>query len=276
MTRVPVLSVSSEPSNRTVWFVLPLWMGCSIALVLGCYQDAPIPAPQATRDLLITLLSDRDASSRLTASEALGKIGDQKAEPFLVRALHDSEPTVREAAARGVGRLSSVHADTGAELMTLLRDPDSSVRRAAAQALGAVEETSALASALADLSTDPDPAIRQAAGHALLLMEAQEAVAALFKGTTDTDPAVRQWAVAALGETGDARAVPALLDRLRHDSTAGVRAEAAYRLQFVGDPSVAAEMETIVRRDSSLDVQRWAEKSRLNLGRGSTAIQRLN
>lgn len=242
----------------------------------GCYQDAPALTPQATIDMLITLLGDRDASIRLTAAEALGKIGDQQAEPYLIRALHDSEPTVREAAARSVGRLSAVGVETGTELVALLRDPDRSVRRAAAQALGAGERTPALVSALAGLLTSPDPTVRQAAGHTLLLLDAREAFAALSKGTTDADPTVRQWAVAALGESGDARAVPVLLDRLRHDSKAGVRTEAAYRLRFVGDSSVAAELETIMQRDGSLDVKRWAGKIRLDSGRGSTPIQSLD
>ena len=228
--------------------------------------------------MLLTLLGDRDASIRLTAAEALGKIGDQKAEPFLMRALRDSDPSVREAAARGIGRLSVVRIGAATELVTLLRDPDISVRRAAAQALGAAEGTPALASTVAGLLTSPDPTIRQAAGHALLLIDAREAFAALSRGTTDADPIVRQWIVAALGESGDARAVPLLLDRLRHDSTTSVRTEAAYRLQIVGDGPVAAELETIMQRESSLDVKRWAGKSQLELelGRGSTPIQSLD
>jgi HEAT repeat protein len=206
----------------------------------------------------------------------LGKIGDQKAEPFLLRALHDSDSTVREAAARSMGRLSAVGVEAGTELVALLRDPDTSVRHAAAQALGAGGVTPAPASAVAGLLTSPDPAVRQAAGHALLLVDAREAFVALSKGVTDTDPAVRQWVVAALGESGDSRAVPVLLDRLRHDSVAGVRTEAAYRLRFVGNGLVAAELETIMQRDSSRDVKRWAEKSLMDSGRHSTPIQRLN
>ncbi|MBI3356071.1 MAG: HEAT repeat domain-containing protein [Nitrospirae bacterium] len=123
-----------------------------IALTAGCYRDTPTLEPQATVDLLITLLGDRDTAIRLTAAEALGKIGDQKAEPFLFRALHDSDPTVREAAARSVGWLSAaVGAEAETELVTLLRDPHASVRRAAAQALGTVGRTPTLSSSLADL-----------------------------------------------------------------------------------------------------------------------------
>lgn len=226
--------------------------------------------------MLAMLLGDRDSSTRLTAAEALGKIGDQKAEPFLIRALHDSDPMVRAAAARSLGWLSTIGIEAATELVALLRDSDTSVRHAAAQALDDGEMTPALASAVTSLLTSSDAAVRQAAGHALLLVDAREAFDALSKGATDTDPAVRQWAVAALGESGDLRAVPVLLDRLRHDPAAGVRAEAAYQLRFVGDSSVAAELQTIVQRESCLDVKLWAGKTQMDLGRGSTPIQRLD
>ena len=226
--------------------------------------------------MLITLLEDRDASIRRTAAETLGKIGDQKAEPFLQRALHDSDPAVREAAARGLGRLPAVKMGAGTELVALLRDSDLPVRHAAAQALGGGEGISVSIPALAELLASPDPTVRQAAGHALLLVDAGEAFAALSKGTTDADPIVRQWTVAALGELGDARAVPVLLDRLRHDSIAGVRAEAAYRLRFVGDGVITAELETIVQRDNNLDVKRWVGKSLMDSRRSPTPIQSIN
>lgn len=271
-----VLSFPSKTSNRPAWALLTLWVLCWATLAGGCYQDSPTPAPQATIERLIALLGDRDASVRLTAAEGLGKVGAQKAEPFLLRALHDSDSRVREAAARGMGRLSAVGVEAGTELAALLRDPDVSVRHAAAQALGAGEVAPALASALARLLTSPDPAVRQAAGHALLLVDAREAFVALSKGATDIDSAVRQWVVAALGESGDTRAVPVLLDRLRQDPVAGVRAEAAYRLRFVGDGSLAAELETIVQRDRSLDVRLWVGKTQMDLGGGSTPIQRLD
>lgn len=272
-------SASSFPlrrSNRPAWLLLALWVATWIAPTAGCYQDTPAPTLQTTIDRLINLLDDPDASIRLTAAAALGKIGDRKAEPFLLLALHDVDSRVREAASRSVSQLPSVGVAAGTELVTLLRDPDISVRRAAAQGLGAVEGMPALAPALGSLLRNTDPAVRQAAGHALLLAGAAEAVGALSVGTSDSDPVVRQWAVAALGESGDPRAVPVLLDRLRHDSAAGVRAEAAYRLRFVEDSSVAVEVETILQRDSSMDVKRWIGKSPMDSGRVSTPIQRLD
>lgn len=256
--------------------LLALWLTCSLAATAGCYQDSPASAPQTTMEMLITLLGDQQATVRLTAAEALGKIGNRKAGPFLLPVLHDPDPRVREAVARSVGALSVAGKEAETELVALLADPRAPVRHAAAQALGMREATPTLTSALTGLLINPDPAVRQAAGHVSFLVEGHGALQALSNTATDDDPMVRQWAVAALGETGDVRAGPVLMERLRHDPVASVRAEAAYRLQYIGDGSVAVELNAIVREDSSLDVKRWAGKGPRDLGGVSTPVQRVD
>ncbi|MGQ0667598.1 MAG: HEAT repeat domain-containing protein [Nitrospiraceae bacterium] len=256
--------------------LLAPWLTCLLAATAGCYQDAPDSTPQATMEMLITLLGDREATVRLTAAESLGKIGDRTAAPVLLQALHDPDPRVREAAAKSVGALPAGGGEAESELVTLLSDLAIPVRHAAAQALGTRAGTPALTTALTGLLTNPDPTVRQAAAHALFLVEGHGALSALSTSATDSDPVVRQWVIAALGETGDIRAAPVLLERLRHDPVAGVRAEAAYRLQYVGDRSVAAELNAIVQQDSSPDVKRWAGKSPRDSGGISTPVQRVD
>lgn len=243
---------------------------CCCMLTAGCFQDTP-PSPQATRQILTALISDRDASVRQTAAEALGKIGDPAAESVLLKALRDPDPAVRAAAARSVGQLPSFGETVGTELVSLLRDPDSSVQRAAAQALGEADGIPELAQALMSLLTSPDPAVRQAAAHALLLVDTSTASVfeALAKGTSDSEPAVRQWVVAALAEAGDARAVPLLMNRLLNDPAESVQAEAAYRLRFIGNGSVAEALKTVVSRGGNIDVRRWTETSRVALRKAS-------
>ena len=263
-----VLPIPFQAPSRLSRVLLTLWVTGWFLFLAGCYQDSAAPAPPATVNMLIALLDDRDTAIRHTAADALGKIGDQKAEVFLIRALHDSESTVREAAARSLGRLPALSLEGGAAVVTLLHDHDNSVRHAAAQALAVSEGVSDLASILADLLISPDTTVRQAAGHALTVVDGREAFVALSKGSTDADPAVRQWVVAALGESGDERAVPVLLDRLQHDTIPAVRAEAAYRLRFIGNGSVAAKLEAVAEREKSLDVKRWAEMSQMELRKG--------
>lgn len=86
-------------------------------------------------DILILLLDDRDTFIRRNAAESLGKIGDLKSKPWLLRKLEDPEPSVREAAALSLGRFSGLDAETRFKLTLLLQDDDTSVQRAATQVL---------------------------------------------------------------------------------------------------------------------------------------------
>ena len=242
----------------------------------GCYQDAPVSAPEATMERLITLLGDGDVKIRLTAAEALGKIGNGQAGRFLLPVLHDPDPRVREMAARSVGVLSVAGKEAEAGLIALLEDPNDGVRHAAAQALGGREETPELTGALARLLLDSDPSVRRAASHVFFLAQGRGPVQVLSESATDNDPTVRQWAIAALAETGDDRAMSVILERLRHDPDVSVRAEAAYRLQYVGDRSVTKEMELIAEGESSLDVKRWMGESQRNSGGISAPVQRVD
>jgi HEAT repeat protein len=254
---LPTRTLNRTLDRRTFF----LWMACCVAIVTGCHQDSPPPDPRTATRILTALLDDRDGWIRQTAADALGKIGEPGAEPFLIHALRDPEPAVRAAAARGLGRLSSASQEAGTALLSALGDPDLSVRRAAAQALGAIEGLAALAPALAALLTNSDPAVREAAAHALSLMEAREIWEALAASATDPHPAVRQWVVAALGEADGAGSLDVLADRVRRDEAPQVRGEAAYRLGFIGNESVLADLEQVALRDANVDVRRWARRS---------------
>ena len=239
-------------------------IGLTVAFVLvtGCYQQSE-PAPQEAIQVLASLLHDREASVRHSAAEALGKIGDQSAEPLLVESLHDADARVREASAQGLSRLSSVSPEAATELVSLLRDTDPVVRRAATQALAMAEGTPALASSLERLLSSVDVAVRQSAAQAFFLFDSPPAssLEALSNRSRDSDPVVRRWAVAALGESGDPQALAILVDRLRHDPIDDVRAEAAYRLRFVGNASIGDDLRTVAERGGNGQVRRWAETS---------------
>jgi HEAT repeat protein len=243
-------------------WICRLGLGSLLVLFVGCYQDVPSTPDRAVR-MLTELLSDSHPSVRITAAEALGKIGPASAERVLVRALGDSDTGVREAAARALGRLPSFGAEAGARLTTLLKDSDPSVRQAAAQALDTADNVALLAPHLIDLLRDSRVEVRQSSGHALLLADPPGTIAnqALVKATHDPDPSVRQWAVAALGESGATGSAPVLVDRLIHDPSEAVRAEAAYRLRYLGDESVASELEALGSREKSANVARWVAES---------------
>jgi HEAT repeat protein len=58
-----------------------------------------------------------------------------------------------------------------------------------------------------------------------------------------------------LGQLGDARAVPALVDRLQNDNDKDVRQAAAWALGEIGDPRAASSLEYASRSDWRQDVR---------------------
>ena len=248
----------------TRWLFRPVLLG--FILLIGCYQDVPSAPDRAVR-ILTDLLGDPQASVRKTAAEALGKIGRPSAEELLVRTLRDSDAGVREAATRALGRLPSLGMETATILTSLLKDSDASVREAAAQALETADNVAALAPRLVDHLRDRRVEVRQSSGHALWLVDTSSTIVneALLEATHDQNASVRQWAVAALGESGHAGSAPRLVDRLIHDPSEAVRAEAAYRLRYIRDDSVLKGLEAWGARDKSENVARWAQHSVANL-----------
>lgn len=254
------------------WLFGPALLG--FALLIGCYHDVPSAPDQAVR-ILTELLGDPQASVRRTAAEALGKIGRPGAEELLVSALRDSDAEVREAAARALGRLPSLGMETATRLTSLLEDSDASVREAASQALETADNVAVLVPRLVELLRDRRVEVRQSSGHALGLLGTSGTIVnqALVEATHDPDASVRQWAVVAVGESGHAESAPVLVDRLIHDPSEAVRAEAAYRLRYIGDDAVVKELEAWGAREKSATVARWVEHSvaslRTEIGSGS-------
>ncbi|MFO0726676.1 MAG: HEAT repeat domain-containing protein [Myxococcota bacterium] len=113
---------------------------------------------------LIARLQDRSSAVRMSAAEALGKIGDKRAANDLVDlARRDPVATVRAEAARALGRVGD---ETVVEnLVVLLEDPDYWTRLRAIEAIELIRpaDTSALDRAL----TDPSAEVRSRAAIAL-------------------------------------------------------------------------------------------------------------
>ncbi len=129
---------------------------------------------------------------------------------------------------------------------------------AAALALGELEPSLAWeALILARLGQGRGPE-RMAASRALLGLDTITFTDALPRALSDPDPRIRQGIAAALGETGDVRAVPFLLSLLQTDVFAGVRTEAAFRLGKIGDDRVAVDLAKAAQADSDAVVRGWA------------------
>jgi hypothetical protein len=135
-----------------------------------------------------------DPRIRQYLSMVLGNLGDRRATPLLIEALHDPGVDTRIYAALALGRLRDPAATPA--LVEQLRGSDNDVRKAAAYALGEMGDRQALEPLVATLQ-DPDPNVRFNAAIA----------------------------VARMGDTRAIGVVREMLDRTRLDRVAGMRAE---------------------------------------------------
>jgi hypothetical protein len=89
-------------------------------------------------DLARTLTSDPSYKVRVQAALVLGKLGDRRAVPALVKALKDSHPTVRTVVCGALGKLGDPRAVE--PLKAAARDGEAMVRHAAEQALAHLQQ----------------------------------------------------------------------------------------------------------------------------------------
>ncbi len=123
---------------------------------------------RAIRPLYDALKND-NYDLRYAASIALGRLGPS-ARNLIIEALHDSDPAVRECAARALGTSGDPNA-TG-ELITALKDSQPAVRRVAAWALGTIGDKSAF-DPLIGILRDKDPHVRDQTASALQRVDKQ-------------------------------------------------------------------------------------------------------
>ncbi len=231
------------------------------ASLLGCYQPPATSSPQRTVDTLLRLLHDSDAMARRTAAEALGKIGNPQAIAALVMALGDQSPIVREASVRSLGGLGPLDLVARVHIAGLLIDPVQSVRSAAAQNLASLDSTKELWPLAMSQLAHADPEVRRAVIQAFESIDSPEIVRVLVGSLHDPDPRVRQTAVAVLGESGDSKVVELFREQLKAESSANVRGEIAYRLQFFSEGGFEEELRFVASHDESAQVRRWGDQT---------------
>jgi hypothetical protein len=96
------------------------------------------------RDLSVVLERDPDEKARIAAAVGLGRLGDERAVPALIKALADRSAVVRGVAASALGHLGDVRAIE--PLARLENDPSESVRSRVRDALAILREKQARAS----------------------------------------------------------------------------------------------------------------------------------
>jgi len=136
-----------------------------------------------------------------------------------------------------------------------LRSDDREVRRDAVLVLGRMKKVEGSRLAVTALN-DVDASVRASATHAILSLPADEAARALIPLLGDKSDFVRQETAYALGRTRSKEATAALVDSLKFDKVAGVRAAAALSLGLIGDRSATDALLTVVSGKSQSNGKR--------------------
>jgi HEAT repeat protein len=201
-------------------------------------------------------LDDRDPEVRAVAARALGAAGDPVADAAgLSRALGDARPSVRRAAVAGLRALGGAAALRA--ILGAVADTDPIVRERAARALGEVGaesgERSGAATAVLALARDAAPEVREAALDAIGAIGDSRASAAAMVALDDPAIDVRLAALRALVRVPRAMAVPALEAASRDDDRVGraaLAALAAVSSEVAIAPIVAALSRPSVARSA--------------------------
>jgi HEAT repeat protein len=267
--------------------------GVAVSTAAAASSAAPrqaaqaVPASTATAvsplDAAAQKLSSGDPSLRRQGADALARLHDQQAAPYLVKVLsdesapvrasavdglcqlayrpasakiaemlgQDKDPIVRQQAASSLAYMSD--ASAGPALVKALKDGSVAVRYAAANTLGAMKYAPAEDALIALLS---DPGMRRVAISALGQLKSEKAAPAIFSALSDPDKYTRLEAVRALGAIGDKSAAPELEKKLDKAEEPAVRMEAALALSKMGDNAgLVTAYEFVKSPDMSLKNQ---------------------
>ena len=237
--------------------------------------------------------------TNLRIAEALGNIGDGSAGPVLLRLARASDESVRMAAVEALGKVRSKEAIP--ELSHIVDDPAAppSLVKRAILALGQIGDPSAVPALIHGLVSERRGVSFVPESSLSLVRIGESAVEPLLRIAQDQDAAYLAWAkensrsaagtyartALALGELGDRRAVPVLMQKLKYVDpdpapgtsrllTALVREQAARALGRMRVHEAAAAIQSLVSTREPQDEELAAIASRALVWIGDPARAR--
>ena len=169
-------------------------------------------APQNAQKLNenVRKLKSEDAEERLQAIRGLGEINEPKAIEYLVAAANDPDMRIRIKAIDTLGHIKAKDATPLLIQQLFMRDTDVGTKQRILACLGKIGDTSATGPIMDFLSRDVDPALRGNAIFALGDIGDAKAVPALQAIANDGDPLLRGLATDSLRKIKE-RPAPALV-----------------------------------------------------------------
>ena len=211
---------------------------------LGSVGAVAVPA------LCTAMCKHENVTVRRAAAKTLTLIADQRALPYLLKALlNDADPVVQGSA---VGAMAVIGAEAVAGLLDVLVDPNNSPMQTGLASWGLSFVGAKAPEALREAARSSDARMRTAAigalGDQIQNLNDQEARQLLQNALSDEDEEVRAEATTLMGKLNDSSwAIPLVVPNLR-DTSPLVRKNAALALMKLEDPVAIPELE---RRQAS-------------------------
>ncbi len=233
----------------------------ALSALPACSKDPATPDYWAAQ-----LDAAKRSSEKVRVVDALrssGKLNKSFVPMLQAELAKDKNPEDKGAVARALGDLKDpacVPALADALDLSASDGATSRMNSAIAQVLGSLGDPRAVP-ALLKLLKSKDDYVRIDAIQALGALKAQDAVEPLMELALDdaSSPQVNRRAVAALGDIGDAKAVPVLLKALyKQRGNQNFASEASFSLYQVGKPAVDALVRVVQGEDA--DLIGWARR----------------
>jgi HEAT repeat protein len=240
----------------------PLWIGVLSCILVSVVASPGRSAPLSNAGPALQALAVQAQDTSLPEAErvdlvkALGSWGTEQVRDVLLALLKDSLPSIREAAATGLGWRGNREAVAALRERVEAAGEAPGVRAAAFDSLGKIGDPSARDAVLA-ATNDADPRIRTAALGALttgLLVSATDRITLLRRVVEDggLDPLMRCEAIQELGKERDKGSIPLLVRLL----------ETGPRIPMPLPSASPSQQEILrLRFQQSRDLRAWAASS---------------
>jgi HEAT repeat protein len=214
----------------------------------GAVQFARLRDKKAI-DPLFKLLSDKDASVRAAAVDALGLLRAKKALPEISKLLlKDKDERVRHTAAISLSYIGGK--DAGESLVKAMDDKSVGVSYAAIRTLAVLRYAKAQEKLIKFLKKK-DVNMRRSVINTLGKIRSAESVKHISAYYDDKDTYVRREVAKALGEIGDEKSITTLKKMLK-DTEESIQIEAAYALAKMKDSSGLLMAHKFIKSDNRL------------------------
>jgi HEAT repeat protein len=253
-------AVEEVPSRRHVALIVEVRnKGQALRLLeQGPLAAWPRSAPPEVVSALLTAVDDESPRVRTEAIYALGVLAQRPltddSAARLIKALDHYDASIRAAAARVIGRLRVAAA--GDALIAAVNDSSPAVRYASMLALGALREPRAVHALTEQFTYYGKGEGAWSALAALAHIAAPSSVPLFTSRLADKDPFLRRAALEGLARSGDTSHAEAIRTA-GNDSSAMVRAAAAFAGLRTGQDSVSRLLEFLVSDATALQVQEY-------------------